>query len=129
MNYLANELDTSLALNSEIDGFAVYGGVDSRQGGTTYGIAGGVSMSTLTDNLGEADTIGLHIGGYFSQPLGYFNLDGQGSYNFGSFDATRKVSIPMFTGNGTVENDVGHLSGDLRITQEYQNGNGFELQP
>ncbi|MDA9009085.1 autotransporter domain-containing protein, partial [Alphaproteobacteria bacterium] len=127
--YLTNELDTSLALNSEIDGFGIYGGIDSRQSGTTFGLAGGVSMSTLTDSLGEADTVGLHLGGYFSQPLVYFNLDGAASYNFGAFDATRKVSVTGFSGNGTVENDVGHLSGNLRITQEYQNGHGLEFQP
>jgi hypothetical protein len=125
----SEDTDSKLALKSEISSWSVFGGYDSRIAETTFGFSGGVSFSTLEDTLGDSDSASIHIGGFFSQPLTWFNLDGMGSYSFGTFDATRKVSTGVFSGNGTVENNVSHLSGTLMLTQEYQNGGGLEIQP
>ena len=127
--YRREELDTRLALDTTIDSLGIYGGLDSRQGHATVGLAGGVDFSTVDDPLGEADSLSIHAGGYISQPLAFFNLNAMASYNFGSFEAKRNVNIGALSGTGTADQNVGRISGEVSLTQEYQNPTGIEIQP
>ncbi|MGB0843150.1 MAG: autotransporter domain-containing protein [Alphaproteobacteria bacterium] len=116
--------------------FAGLIGMDRRMGLMTAGLVGGIGASSADVNSkGSTKGFNASLGGYLSIPAQVLNIDSSFVYNYGSAESERSFDNSVVENGGTGRSTFNgkstthQFSTNVRLTQEYKNEYGLEIQP